>query len=267
MDKDTLATLDHDRLRVERDAANRQRDAAIAYIATLKNTRSWRITKPLRAVLHWLRYRSLHTDAETLDFLHQDSVPLDAPSTSRRSSSPGDAPTENRFDILCFANIDWTARFQRPQQLMSQFARHGYRVFYIVPSRSAEPGHAYSSLEVAPGVFEIALHRDEFVDCYNHRLGEQNLQAYATAIEQLAKNLRIKTAVSVVHLAFWAPLATRLRREHGWKIQYDCMDDWVGFPGIGQVLLEEEETLVRDADLMTVTAALLHDKWAKASSN
>lgn len=267
MDKDSQATLEQDRIRMERDAASRQRDAAIAYIATLKNTRSWRITKPLRALLHWLRYRSLHTGPDTPDFLHQDSFPLSSPSISNGSPAPDEASSENRFDILCFANIDWAARFQRPQQLMSQFARHGYRVFYIVPSRSAEPGHAYSCLEVAPGVFEIALQRQEFVDCYNDRIGEKNLLAYSTAIEQLAEDLRIKTAVSVVHLAFWAPLAAQLRRDHGWKIQYDCMDDWVGFPGIGKVLLEEEETLVRDADLVTVTAALLHEKWATTSSN
>lgn len=267
MDKDNLATLERESAHVERDAAIRERDAALAYIAMLKNTRSWRITKPLRALLHWLRYRSSHTDADIPDFLHGQYLPVRTALKNPLSPTADLSPPEARFDILCFANIDWAARFQRPQQLMSQFARHGYRVFYIVPSRSAEPGLAYSTLEVAPGVFEVTLQRDEFVDCYTQRMSEKHLQTYAKAIEALAKDWRIKTAVSVVHLAFWAALAHRLRDAHGWKIQYDCMDDWVGFPGIGETLLEEEHTLVRDADLVTVTAALLQEKWAAMSRN
>lgn len=267
MDKDNLATLERENARVERDAAIRERDAAIAYIAMLKNTRSWRITRPLRTLLHWLKYKSRHTEPDTLEFLRAEDLPLSPIAKATQPSLPDESPTEARFDILCFANIDWAARFQRPQQLMSQFARHGYRVFYIVPSRSAEPGHAYSSVEVAPGVFEVALRRDEFVDCYNQRLTENTLRGYTKAIDALARDLRIKTAVSVIHLAFWAPLAYQLRNDHGWKIQYDCMDDWVGFPGIGEVLLEEEQTLVKQADLMTVTAALLQEKWATASDN
>ncbi|MCS3511318.1 glycosyltransferase [Pseudomonas grimontii] len=267
MDKDNLATLERESAHVERDAAIRERNAALAYIAMLKNTRSWRITRPLRALLHWFRYRSRHTEDDTPDFLHGQPLPLHTASKNPLSPSADLSSSEARFDILCFANIDWAARFQRPQQLMSQFARHGYRVFYIVPSRSAEPGQAYSTLEVAPGVFEVTLQRDAFVDYYHQRMPEKHLLAYASAIDALANDLRIKTAVSVVHLAFWAPLAQRLRSAHGWKIQYDCMDDWVGFPGIGQTLLEEEHTLVRDADLVTVTAALLQEKWAPMSRN
>ena len=37
----------------------------------------------------------------------------------------------HKADIICFSIIDWEFRYQRPQQLMSQFAAHGHRVFYI----------------------------------------------------------------------------------------------------------------------------------------
>lgn len=266
-DKDNLATLDRDNARFERDTALRERDAAIAHIATLKNSRSWRITRPLRAVLHWFRYGSVPPESESLDFLSQEVRPFKTVSAADPASALQTSPTEGRFDVFCFANIDWAARYQRPQQLMSQFARNGYRVFYIVPSRSPAPGHAYSSLEVAAGVFEIALQPQAFMDCYNDRMTDQNILAYSRAIDALTQDFRIKTVVSVVHLAFWAPLAYQLRSEHGWKIQYDCMDDWVGFPGIGDAVLEQEKTLVKTADLMTVTAALLQDKWAQVSDN
>src|SRR5262249_46140703 len=38
-------------------------------------------------------------------------------------------------DVVCFSIIDWEFRYQRPQQVMSQFAAHGHRVFYISTSR------------------------------------------------------------------------------------------------------------------------------------
>src|SRR5262250_3080786 len=33
-------------------------------------------------------------------------------------------------DVICFSIVDWSFRFQRPQQLMAQFAAGGHRVFY-----------------------------------------------------------------------------------------------------------------------------------------
>lgn len=267
MDEVNQAFLERDNARLERDMAIRQRDAAIAHITTLKSTRSWRITRPLRALLHWFRYGAFRDGEQSVDFF-----PDEAAAPALRPTVVGTALFEpsrdsNRLDILCFANINWGARFQRPQQLMRQFARNGYRIFYIVPSRCPDAGDAYSSTEVEPGVFEIALRPHELMDCYGKRITQQNVEAYSLAIETMASELRIKTAVSVVHLSFWAPLAARLRRDYGWKIQYDCMDDWVGFPGIGEELLAEEESLVRNADLVTVTADLLREKWADTSSN
>lgn len=267
MDEVDLVMLERDNARLERDAAINQRDAVIAHIKNLKNSRSWRITRPLRALLHWFRYGAFHDGEQGVDLLLNEAPSLALRPTAVAPAVPGPSRVDSRLDILCFANINWSARFQRPQQLMRQFARNGYRVFYIVPSRCPPAGQAYSSTEVEPGVFEIALRPHELEDCYGKCITEQNVKAYSQAIEAMVSDLRIKTAVSVVHLSFWAPLAVRLRRDYGWKIQYDCMDDWVGFPGIGEALLTEEESLVRSADLVTVTADLLREKWAGTSSN
>ena len=42
--------------------------------------------------------------------------------------SPGTAP--HGYDVICLPVISWDSRFQRPQQLMQQFALRGHRVFY-----------------------------------------------------------------------------------------------------------------------------------------
>ncbi len=46
-----------------------------------------------------------------------------------RAESPWTAPT--KYDVICFPIIDWEFRFQRPQQLMTQFAHHRHHVFYL----------------------------------------------------------------------------------------------------------------------------------------
>jgi hypothetical protein len=33
--------------------------------------------------------------------------------------------------MVCLPIIEWDFRFQRPQQLMLQFAKHGWRVHYV----------------------------------------------------------------------------------------------------------------------------------------
>ena len=64
---------------------------------------------------------------ESLTLLpHLPSAEVNAILNQPHSSAPRRKP-----DIICFSIIDWSFRFQRPQQLMLQFAAHGHRVFYL----------------------------------------------------------------------------------------------------------------------------------------
>jgi GT2 family glycosyltransferase len=55
-------------------------------------------------------------------------------------------------------------------------------------------------------------------------------------------------------------LAERLRERYGWRIVYDCMDEWANFPGFGGPVLALEEGLVKGADLTVATARRLYEK-------
>lgn len=260
--------------RFERDLAIRQRNALLQQLAELRGSTSWRLTRPLRQLVHLLRYGSTRLPEPSLGDAVTTTLPAavpqsdNAPVTSAIPATPATSlPAEGRLDILCFANIDWAARFQRPQQLLSQFSRAGYRVFYIVPSRKPATSRPYDYVEVAPGVWEVALQCEAIGNCYSHAIGPETLDAYQAAIAALARDLRIMTAVSVVHLSFWTPLVLKLREAHGWKIQYDCMDDWEDFPAIGAPLLDQEKHLIAQADLVTVTASVLQEKWQGGNDN
>ncbi|WP_027913028.1 glycosyltransferase [Pseudomonas sp. URIL14HWK12:I7] len=251
--------IDRDAALAQRDAAINERDIALAKVDFLQNTRSWRFTRPLRSLFRLMRYGFSATQEfpETAAAIVYPAAPQPLP-------NPDVAPdftTKGRLDILCFANIEWAARFQRPQQLMNQFASNDYRVFYIVPSSVPEQGQLYRLTSVAPNIFEVALQRDVQEAYYEKVVTPENHQALLLAMAALVADMQIRTALSVVHIAYWSPVALSLRTMHGWRILYDCMDDWDGFPNIGEQLLSEEKTLIVQADLVTVSAALLYHKW------
>lgn len=251
--------IDRDAALAQRDAAINERDTALAKIDFLQNTRSWRFTRPLRSLVRLMRYgfSTRQESPETVDAIVYPA----APAPFLMPEVDPDFVTAGRLDILCFANIDWAARFQRPQQLMSQFARNGHRVFYVIPSSVPEQGQLYSLTSVAPNIFEVTLQHDAQEEYYEKIVTPENSQIYLRAVAALVADMQIKTALSVIHIAYWSPLALRLRSVHGWRIHYDCMDDWDGFPNIGEQLLSEEKILVAQADLVTVSAALLYQKW------
>lgn len=251
--------IDRDAALAQRDAAINERDIALAKVDFLQNTRSWRFTRPLRSFFRLMRYGFSATQEfpETAAAIVYPAAPQPLPN----SDVDPDFATKGRLDILCFANIEWAARFQRPQQLMNQFASNGYRVFYIVPSSVPEQGQLYRLTSVAPNIFEVALQRDVQEAYYEKVVTPENHQALLLAMAALVADMQIRTALSVVHIAYWSPVARSLRAMHGWRILYDCMDDWDGFPNIGEQLLSEEKTLIAQADLVTVSAALLYHKW------
>ncbi|WP_204127664.1 glycosyltransferase [Pseudomonas ogarae] len=251
--------IDRDAALAQRDAAINERDIALAKVDFLQNTRSWRFTRPLRSLFRLMRYGFAATQEfpETVAAIVYPAAPEPLPNVE----VDADFVTKGRLDILCFANIEWAARFQRPQQLMSQFASNGYRVFYIVPSSVPEQGQLYRLTSVAPNIFEVALQREAQEAYYEKTVTPENHQALLVAMATLVADMQIRAALLVVHIAYWSPVALSLRAMHGWRILYDCMDDWDGFPNIGEQLLSEEKTLIARADLVTVSAALLYHKW------
>jgi glycosyltransferase involved in cell wall biosynthesis/ubiquinone/menaquinone biosynthesis C-methylase UbiE len=171
------------------------------------------------------------------------------------------------YDIICFANIDWEARYQRAQQTMTQFAKHGHRIFYIVASKFVPPNdkRGFKAIVMAPNVFEVSLRGTPPLNFYYEAINPSIEELFLSSLEQLKQEFQITSAVSVVHLSFWTPLVLQLREKWHWPVVYDCMDEWIDFPNIGQSLLKQEEILVRESEGVIVTAALLQQKWSSQS--
>jgi GT2 family glycosyltransferase/glycosyltransferase involved in cell wall biosynthesis len=176
---------------------------------------------------------------------------------------PGPTAGGHRCDIICFSIIDWWFRFQRPQQMMSQFAEHGHRVFYInlsqyLPHQGPCPFRVRS---LQKNVYEVTLSALHPPDVYNEIVEGENAEAILAALAALRQQFSITEALSYVMIASWGLVALAARDRWGWNVLYDCMDEWRSFPGIGPAVPEAEKQLAERCDLLTVTAQRLQDKW------
>jgi len=180
------------------------------------------------------------------------------------SENPSSA-TQHHPDILCFSIIDWEFRYQRPQQIMSQFAARGHRVFYISTSRFLPPDAAarVSVSNIKENLFEVRLAVDRAPDLYGEVVEGQNREALLASLDELRRTFHINDAIGYVMIASWGGVALEAKRLWNWRVIYDCMDEWENFPGIKRHLLDMEARLVGHCDLLVVTSQRLFEKWRK----
>ncbi|MEK6288857.1 MAG: glycosyltransferase, partial [Acidobacteriota bacterium] len=193
-----------------------------------------------------------------LPHLRQEEIPiiLDTPCP--------EAPL-HRSDVICFSIIDWEFRYQRPQQIISQFAAHGHRVFYVSTSRF-RPSGATPRVRVSKikeNVFEVQLAVDSPPDVYGEVIEGQNREALLASLDELRRTFYIDEAIAYVMIASWGGAALEAKELWNWRVIYDCMDEWENFPGIKRGLLDMELELVGHCDLLVVTSQLLYEKWQK----
>lgn len=168
------------------------------------------------------------------------------------------------YDILCFSIIDWSFRWQRPQQLLSRLADAGHRVFTLRTTQflaHAPGGPLFEVHKVRDNVWEIVLAPPEDIEIFSGSVGPKTREWFPRFLDALRRELDIVSAVSLVQIATWTEVAMDARRRLGWRVVYDCMDDWATFPRMQSGLIASEERLVAEADLVTVSAQRLLEKW------
>ncbi|MBS1788735.1 MAG: glycosyltransferase [Acidobacteria bacterium] len=168
-----------------------------------------------------------------------------------------------RADVICFSIIDWSFRFQRPQQIMSQFAAHGHRVFYLsiskFRSRYARPRFAVR--QIADNIFEVEVSARYSLDIFHEVIEGKDKELVLESLDELRRTYSINEAISYVMIPSWCETALETQQQWNWRVIYDCMDEWENFPGIKPASLEAETRLVEECDLLVVTAQRLLEKW------
>jgi len=188
--------------------------------------------------------------------------PPAASSSTASFDSPLNRPN-NRYDVICLAVIEWQFRFQRPQQLALQFAEHGHRVFYINPIKLllSSAGRNCTSFPLTSNVWDVRLASPRRPMIYREVLDAATVSDMAAGLDALRRDMGIEDAVCLVEFPSWTPLALELRQRFGWRVVYDCMDEWQNFEGVQKPALLREEELARQADILLVTSRRLLEKW------
>jgi len=167
------------------------------------------------------------------------------------------------YDVIVLGNVPWASRWQRPQQLASAMAAKGHRVFYVATTHRDDGAET----EVAHNVYDVRLPPATGWNRYDEVADDVLVADWLEWFEQFARRQHVADAVLHLHLASWWPLAAKLREQFGWRVVYDCMDEWAGFPGMGREVVDAEAELAASADLVIATADVLQKKMATYNPN
>jgi len=178
------------------------------------------------------------------------------------------------YDIINFSVVDWDFRFQRPQQLCTQFEKMGNRVFYIATTchpikksglNKKEVSQFVSSRKVSDNIIEIHLATKNIVDIYKDTVNDrEDMQYLKWSLEFVRENFDIRMPVMVLDLPFWYDLAREISEG---KIVYDCMDDHSGFSTNSSNMLDKEQHLMKEAKLLVTTSSVLYENGKKINEN
>src|SRR6185503_3139687 len=200
------------------------------------------------------------------DPAHESLVLLPRPRVAKLSGmswSETPAITDARADVICFSIIDWDFRYQRPQQIISQFAANGHRVFYIrlhqvLPESGTRRFHLS---KLKKNVYEVTLAAGRQPRINQEDFKNENGETLLASLDALRHAYHIDEAIGYVMSPSWTTIALETKQRWGWRVIYDCMDEWAGFPGMGPTIPKAEQRLARECDLLVVTAQRLYAKW------
>ena len=152
-------------------------------------------------------------------------------------------------DLICLSHLRWNFVFQRPQHLMTRYARTR-RVFFV-----EEPVYEERA---APGV-TIDLHDGVLVvvpRLPRGYAGDQAIRAQRAILDQLIATNSIMRYV----LWYYTPLAQTFSNHlHPAAVVYDCMDELSAFKDAAPELPALEASLLRRADLVFTGGQSLYE--------
>ncbi|HEX3556253.1 MAG TPA: glycosyltransferase family 1 protein [Thermoanaerobaculia bacterium] len=163
---------------------------------------------------------------------------------------PGEAPgPASRPDVVCLSHLRWDFVYQRPQHLMSRFARQT-RVFFV-----EEP-----VWEDGPPRLEVGERPEGVRVAVPHLPHGLSPEAAEEAQRALLLGLLEDHAVTDYVLWYYTPMA--LGYSSGLApaaVIYDCMDELSLFRGAPPTLLEREARLLALADLVFTGGQSLYE--------
>ncbi len=143
------------------------------------------------------------------------------------------------MDIVCFSHLRWNFVYQRPQHLLSRFAKT-HRVYYIEEPTFEASEDSYTVTTTQENVQVVVLHLKGF----QH---EENVDRQKEVLTQFFKARNISSYI----LWYYTPLALLVSDHLQPKmVVYDCMDELSAFKFANPLLKILEEQLFAKADIV-----------------
>jgi UDP-galactopyranose mutase len=157
-----------------------------------------------------------------------------------------------RIDVIAFSHLRWDFVFQRPQQLLSRFARQ-HRVLFL-----EEPIDA----GVEPDGYELTRHSPSLTVArprLAHLAGRSGGEVAAT-LQTLTRDLVAAEGFDTPVAWMYTPMALPLLDAvDPALVVYDCMDELSLFLGAPPELVERETELLARADLVFTGGVSLYE--------
>lgn len=178
--------------------------------------------------------------------------------------------------LVVFPVIPWEFRWQRPQQLVSRFAEHGYSVIFVNMTLSAKGARYLSSAEALKDVklgklrdhvFEVHLSTLDKINVYQDRIKGGDLNNLVQGLLSVLRELEPSSVTYLVQFPGWGQLANVARSRFGGTLIFDCMDDHAGFSNNATEVVKRETKLMESADLVVTSSAKLHQKALAFNDN
>ena len=160
-------------------------------------------------------------------------------------AAPSPAP-----DVVCLSHLRWDFVFQRPQHLLTRFARDS-RVFYVEePEFSAGISPTLSVSLRENGVHVVVPRLPEGLEA------DEAMSLQKDLLDELLRRYAIRRYV----LWYYTPMALAFSRHlTPLAIVYDCMDELSAFAGAPVALREREAELMVRADLVLTGGQSLYE--------
>jgi glycosyltransferase involved in cell wall biosynthesis len=172
---------------------------------------------------------------------------------------PRRSPAQNpeATTLICFSHLRWDFVYQRPQHLLSRFARTS-RVFYIEePVFGAERPH----LDISAREHGLRV----AVPQLPHGLSES---AQCNALRDLIDELIASEAIAAFVAWYYTPMALPWTRHlEPTALVYDCMDELSLFRGAPMAMVERERELIALADVVFTGGSSLYEAKRARSDN
>ena len=147
-------------------------------------------------------------------------------------------PTLRPMTIICFSHLRWNFVYQRPQHLLTRFAKT-HTIYYIEEPFFHEEDDK-NIMTLAGGNIHIVT----------PHLNKHNTKDILLRQFELLKKVLHEEKITNYIFWYYSPMMFLFSKHfHPSLVIYDCMDEWENFPGIKPPLLEMERELVQRCDL------------------